>query len=129
MELRCANVFLFLLRRKIMPFNMFCANKACHKQMEPYIDLKTDKIFCSVCDVEIPNVNYFTKFQMRSLKQIKPKSTISYSVKCSLCFKEGRPVILKNDIVCLGCKKPLTHLSIPFKNMLKDKLKDIGKDE
>ena len=111
-----------------MPFAINCTNKGCGMMQEPYIDPKTDKVYCSLCDKEITNLTHFAKMQMKSLKQFKPKNTISFSVKCLKCGKEDRPKIINNDIVCAFCGDPLKHLSVPFRNMLKEKLKTAGKD-
>ena len=111
-----------------MPFSTFCPNKSCHKQMEPYIDPKTDKVYCSICDQEIPNITHFTKSQMKATKQYRQKTTISFAVKCTKCGKEARPKIVNNDIACASCGDPLKHLSVPFRNMLKEKLKTAGQD-
>ena len=96
--------------------------------MEPYLDPKDDKVYCSICDKEISNVTHFTKIQMKTLKQYKEKKVISFAVKCQKCGKEDRPKLVDDDIVCRFCKKPLDHLSEPFKIMLKQKLKTVGQD-
>lgn len=111
-----------------MPFAMPCTNKGCGKLQEPYIEHKTDKVFCSLCDREIANVTHFAKVQMKTLKQYKPKNTTSFSIKCPKCGKEDRPKVVGDDIVCTGCKKPMDHLSEPFKIMLREKLKTVGQD-
>lgn len=111
-----------------MPFSMPCNNKGCGKMQEPYIDTKDDKVYCSLCDKEMANISHFTKVQMKSLKQFKQKTTVSFSVKCRSCNKEGRPKVIKEEVVCSSCMKPLDHLSIPFKNMLKEQLKTADKD-
>lgn len=111
-----------------MAFTMPCTNKGCGKQMEPYIDPKEDKVYCSLCDKEIANVTYFAKMQMKSSKQFKPKNTTSFSCKCLKCGKEGRPKNVNNVIVCGSCNKPLDNLSEPFKIMLKERLKSVDKD-
>lgn len=111
-----------------MAFSMNCTNKGCGKFQEPYIDPKTDQVFCSICNREILNVTYFAKAQMKSSKQFKPKINMSFAVKCPKCGQEKRPKLLNNDVVCGECNKPLDNLSAPFKNMLKDKLKTVGKD-
>ena len=111
-----------------MPFSMICNNRGCGKQNEPYLDLKDDKVYCSLCNQEMTNVTSFTKIQMKSLKQFKTKVVESFAVKCDKCGKEARPKIALDDIVCSGCNKPLDKLSIPFKNMLKEKLKTVCKD-
>lgn len=111
-----------------MPFSMNCTNKGCGEQQEPYLDKKTDKVYCSACDKEILNVSYFTKVQMKTLKQFKVKKNDSYSVKCDKCEHMGRPLLQQDEIICSSCKKPLDKLSIAFKNMLKDKLTEIDND-
>jgi len=109
-----------------MPFAMSCTNKGCGKTQEPYLDPKDDKVYCSLCDREISNISYFAKVQMKSLRQFKQKKNISYSIKCKKCEREGRPKIVNDDVICAFCSKPLDHLSLPFKNMLKEKLKNIN---
>lgn len=109
-------------------FSMPCNNKGCGKVQEPYIDPKDDKVYCSLCNREIDNVTYFAKIQMKSLKQYKPKVATSFAVKCDKCDKEARPLLINDDVICAGCKKPLDKLSVPFRNMLKEKLKTVGKD-
>lgn len=111
-----------------MPFSTNCTNKGCGKQMEPYIDPKTDKVYCSLCDGEINNLTYFAKKQMKDSKQYKKKKSISFMVKCQSCGKEDRPKLVKDDVTCPHCNKAHDHLSEPFKIMLRDKLKTAGQD-
>ena len=42
------------------------------------------------------------------------------------CFKNLK--FVNNDIACANCDGPLAKLSLPFRNMLKEKLKSVGKD-
>lgn len=111
-----------------MPFSMPCALKGCGKIMEPYLDPKSDKVYCSLCDGELPNITHFVKIQMKSLKQFKQKTAKPFAVKCGKCGREERPKIVKDDIVCGICGKPLDHLSPVFKHMLKEQLKTVDKD-
>lgn len=111
-----------------MPFSINCTNKGCSKFQEPYIDPKTDKVYCSLCEGEIANITHFTKVQLKTLKQYKPKTFTSFSVKCQHCSKEARPKLQGQDIVCPGCNKRHEHLSEPFKIMLREKLKSAGND-
>lgn len=111
-----------------MPFMTYCTNKGCGKQMEPYLDPKDDKVYCAECDRELPTITHFAKIQMKSFKQFKQKKSMSFAVKCKNCGKEDRPKLVKDDIVCAACNKPHTHLSEPFKIMLKEKLKTVGQD-
>ena len=110
-----------------MPFSMNCTNRGCGKLNEPYLDTD-DKVYCSECDKEISNVTRFVIIQMKSMKQFKQKKTISFGVKCRNCGKEDRPKIIKEDIICPSCNKPHTHLSEPFKIMLREKLKTATQD-
>lgn len=111
-----------------MPFSLQCTNKGCCQIMEPYLDTDDNKVYCSLCEKELPNVSHFTKVQMKSMKQFRQKKSTSFGVKCKNCGKEDRPKLVNNDIVCPSCNKPHTHLSEPFKIMLRDKLKTVGKD-
>lgn len=111
-----------------MAFSTQCTNKGCGKIQEPYIDKEDDKIYCSECNREITNLTHFAKIQMKSLGQYRQKSKISFAIKCPHCSAEVRPKLTNNDVVCGSCGKPLDNLSLPFKNMLKDKLKTVGKD-
>ena len=111
-----------------MPFSMACTAKGCGHVMEPYLDPKDDKVYCSKCDKEITNVTHFAKVQMKTLKQFRQKKVVSFAVKCQKCGKEDRPKLVGDDIVCIGCKKPLDHLSEPFKIMLREKLKTVAQD-
>lgn len=111
-----------------MPFSMPCGNKGCGKIMEPYLDVKEDKVYCSLCDRELPGITYFVKVQMKALKQFRQRQPKPFAVKCQRCGKEDRPIVTKADIVCSSCGKPLDHLSEPFKIMLRDKLKTVDKD-
>jgi hypothetical protein len=109
-------------------FSIQCTNKGCYQIQTPYIDPKDDKVYCSLCEKEIINVTIFTKKQMKNAKQYRPKQSTSFSVKCDKCGKEARPKLLNNDVVCAGCNKSLDNLSVPFRNMLKDKLKKVDQD-
>lgn len=116
-----------------MAFSTHCTNKGCKKQsdtMEPYIDPKTDKVYCSECDGEITNLTYFAKQQMKASKQFKPKAAVSFAVKCKKCGKEERPKLVgkAQKIVCPACDTEHTQLSEPFKIMLREKLKTAGQD-
>lgn len=114
-----------------MPFAMFCQHKGCKgtvDQMEPYLDPKTDKVYCSTCDQELPNITHFVKVQMKTLKQFRQKQAIAFGVKCQKCGKEAQPKVVNDDIVCPGCSQPHDHLSDTFKRMLKDKLRTANKE-
>lgn len=105
-----------------MPVQLQCPHKGCMKIQEPWIEPKTDKIYCSLCNREVVNVNHFIKIQLKTLKQYRPKNTAPFAVKCNDCNKEDTPILENNEIVCSACLKPLKQLSPIFKNMLKEQL-------
>lgn len=105
-----------------MPVQLQCPHKGCMKVQEAWLDPKTDKVYCALCEKEIPNVNHFMKVQLKTLRQFRPKNTAPFATKCGNCSKESTPVLDNNDVVCSSCLKPLNHLSPIFKNMLKDQL-------
>jgi hypothetical protein len=107
---------------------MPCSNKGCGKIMEPYLDVKDDKVYCSLCDKELPGITYFVKVQMKSLKQFRQRQPKPFAVKCQRCGKEDRPKLVGQDIVCVTCNGLLDHLSEPFKIMLREKLRTTDKD-
>lgn len=111
-----------------MPFSMPCSTKGCGKIMEPYLDPKSDKVYCSLCDGEMQNITYFVKVQMKSMKQFRQKAPKPFAIKCQKCGKEDQPKVVGDDIVCPGCNKSHSHLSEPFKIMLRDKLRTTNKD-
>jgi ribosomal protein L34E len=111
-----------------MGFSLPCTNKGCGKIQEPYLDIKEDKVYCSLCDREIPGITYFVKVQMKALKQFRQRQPKPFAVKCQRCGKEDRPKLVGQDIICTGCDQPLDHLSEPFKIMLREKLRTTDKD-
>ena len=114
-----------------MAFSTYCTHKGCKgsiDQMEPFLDLNDDKIYCSICEQELLNMTHFVKIQMKTLKQFRKKQNVAFGVKCQSCKKEAQPQISNNDIICPHCLKPHSHLSEPFKLMLKEKLKTANKD-
>ena len=111
-----------------MPFSLPCGNKGCGQIQEPYLDIQDNKVYCSKCDGEIPNITVFVKNQMKMNKQFRQRQSKPFSVKCQKCGREDRPKLVQGDIVCSSCSKPLDHLSEPFKIMLRDKLRTIDKD-
>ena|ERR1035437_5538083 len=96
-------------------------------QVEPYMDPKTEQVFCPLCNKEMV-VTHFTKVTLKNLKQFLQKSTQTFNVKCKNCNKEDQPKIINNEVVCPSCNKKHEHLSEPFKIMLKAQLKTANKD-
>ncbi|HEY5267792.1 MAG TPA: hypothetical protein VII94_01505 [Candidatus Saccharimonadales bacterium] len=97
-------------------------------QMEPYMDPKTEQVFCSLCNKEMPGITHFNKVTLKNLRQYKQKVTDTFVTKCQNCNKEAQPKVMGDDIVCPHCNKSHSHLSEPFKLMLKDKLKTTKQD-
>lgn len=90
-----------------MPFSIQCSNKGCGQIQNPTLDKTTDKVYCSICDKEIQNVTIFAKMQMKSLGQFKKSKQKSFSVKCSKCSVEDRPVKENLQYYCKSCKQEL----------------------
>jgi len=111
-----------------MSFSTNCTNKGCGKFQEPYIDPKTDKVFCSICHKELINITRFVKLQMKSTKQYRAKETASFSVLCNKCNQKKRPKLVNNEIICGGCGEILDNISDAFKTMLKIELKTAATD-
>jgi Zn finger protein HypA/HybF involved in hydrogenase expression len=119
-----------------MPLSLICNNsytddkgksRKCG-QIEPFMDPKTEQVFCPLCQQEMTQINHFAKVTLKNLRQFRQKPQIPFCVKCQNCNQEAQPKIEKEDVVCPKCNKPHTHLSEPFKLMLKDKLKTVNKD-
>jgi ribosomal protein L34E len=96
--------------------------------MEPYLDIATDKVYCSECNKEIIGLTYFAKQQMRASKQIKKREPKSFAVKCPHCKITDRPTVVSKNIICSSCGKPINDISEAFKLMLLEQLKTAGKD-
>lgn len=107
-----------------MPFSVLCSNKGCGKIQEPYLDPKTDKVYCALCNNEIINITQFVKHQLKLNKQFKKQEPQSFSLKCNSCKANQRPKLVDAEIVCSNCQTPITNVSVFFKNMLIQKLKE-----
>jgi hypothetical protein len=111
-----------------MKLSLQCSNRGCGKINVPYLDPTDDKAYCSLCDKEMI-LTPFVKTQMKSNKQFRQRlQPKPYAVKCQRCGKDDQPILVNNNVVCVSCRKPLDHLSEPFKIMLREKLKNT-KDE
>lgn len=111
-----------------MPVKAICTNKSSGKQNEPFMDQKKNKVYCSICYSEMV-VNHFIKSQLQALKQYGEKKVESFSVKCTNCSQEGRPILNKNkQVFCQFCKKELENLSEAFKLMLQNYLEKADKE-
>lgn len=105
-----------------MAFSTFCTNKGCNKQMEPYLEKSTDKVYCSVCDQEITSITYFAKMQMKSLNQVKSGPKI-FGIKCGKCKSYETPTLIKGELACPNCKHIHTNITEYFKIAIKEQLK------
>lgn len=112
-----------------MSFLINCDNRKCLKIQAALLDTINNIVICAECNNEIKNVTYFAKAQLKSLgqtcKNIKTKQ--SYAVKCSHCEMENMPIIKDDQFLCTNCKKELTNLSVPFKLILKDAIRNANK--
>lgn len=101
----------------------------CQKQQNPYIDPKTNNIYCELCNHIFPP-NHFLKMQLQAVKQYREVKKVPFAVKCPKCNREEKPKDTGKDIVCgnSSCNAPLTHLTAAFKLMLKDHLSKSNKD-
>lgn len=108
-----------------MPILMNCTNKGCGQYQEPYYDASDNNVYCSLCNKTIDNVTQFSKNTMKSSKQVKKKAQVSYSVKCTKCNNEDRPKLVGNEIVCSNCNNQINNISSIYKDLLKQKLKDV----
>jgi hypothetical protein len=111
-----------------MPFQMICSAKGCGEQGEPYLDPSTNKVHCSSCHAEIPNVSPITKNQMKMNKQFRKNEKKSFSLLCPFCKFEDRPTLKGDEAFCSNCNKKFDKLTKSFILMLKDKLKGVDKD-
>lgn len=110
-----------------MAFSTNCTNKGCGKYQTPFIDKKTDKVYCSECEQEITNLTSFAKAQMKAIKQFREEKPAAFSVKCSHCSLTNQPDQQKDKFFCPSCKKEL-KLSEAFRLMLIEKLKNANKE-
>jgi hypothetical protein len=109
-----------------MPYQMPCPD--CKKMNAPYMDQKTEKVYCSLCNFQVEPVSHFTKIQMKALKQYREVNKASFSVKCVSCNREERPVLINGEVACGSCKKQHSHLTDFFKQMLKTRLQKADSD-
>ena|ERR1700744_2778098 len=108
-----------------MAYSLTCTNKGCGQLMSPYLDPKTNKVFCSSCHKEIENVNVIIKNQMKMSKQFRKKEKKSFAIQCPLCSVEDRPKLINDKIICSACNK---EMKLPYQiaTMLKMNLKNTG---
>jgi hypothetical protein len=99
----------------------------CNKTQNPYINPKTDEVFCGACNKQMP-ANHFMKMQLKTLKQYREVKKVPFGVKCQKCGKEDKPKDTGTDIVCGACGDTLDHLTEQFKRMLKIQLKKTNSD-
>lgn len=102
-----------------MSYYMFCTNKGCHKEMEPVLDLETDKCYCSQCSNEV-EINHFTKTTLRTLGQIKraPEIKDSLSLTCEKCKHQARPKVSKDKLLCQKCEQEFNLHPIKARGMI-----------
>lgn len=104
-----------------MGFLMYCGNKDCGADNEPLLDLATDKVHCSKCGKEMPDVTSFAKVSMRSMGQVKRevKSQLAFAVLCDGCGVSVQPVLLLNKLSCPRCKVEHKNIAAPYSHAIK----------
>lgn len=108
-----------------MPVRISCPT--CKKEMEPYLDKKSDLVFCDCCNADC-NANHFLKMQLKAFKQYREPKIESFAVICNNCNHKGTPVLKKNNVCCAKCSKPITTIGDAFKKMLIEFLPTAQKD-
>lgn len=109
-----------------MEFRTFCDNKGCMKENRPVVDKETLIAYCTECNKPMNNISIFMRRQMVSYNQVKTnvKKKVAWSVHCPNCSKDNAPDIdLKDQLICVECKTPLTNLTKPFAQMILTNLK------
>lgn len=109
-------------------FQINCTNKGCYQMQAPFIDPDTNKVYCSICNNEIVNINDFVKRQLKASKQFRPKNKTPFAVKCFHCKTNVKPELVDDEVVCSLCFKKLDKLSQSFIIMLKMRLKSTNED-
>ncbi len=99
---------------------------SCKKLSDPFIDPKTEKVYCGLCEKEMA-ADHFLKIQLKTLKQFKQKTNKPFSIKCWSCGKEDTPVQINKEFYCSSCKKQ-HKLTEPFKIALRINLPNVGKE-
>lgn len=106
-----------------MAFMTHCTTKGCFKQMEPVIDPKDKKVYCSLCDGEVANISPFTKTQMIAMKQIKRAAKSAFGIRCNACKTEALPKLnATGKLVCASCASAL-NVSAAFEILVKNEIK------
>lgn len=107
-------------------FKIYCTNKKCRKETEALLNKENNEVECLDCGENI-NLPSQTKISMETIGQIKrtKKSDKAFSVECKSCKKVSVPILDKDkNIVCSHCNKILENISIPFANLIREKLKN-----
>ena len=113
-----------------MGFLINCTNKGCYKSQEAYLDLSDNEVYCSECGKMIPNINHFTKSQMKTLNQVRKNNgrIKAYAQRCNSCKNEDLPKLINNKLACSKCSKELPNISKPFEILIREAIKK-GNDE
>jgi hypothetical protein len=111
-----------------MAITLNCTNPKCGKWQDPILDVKSNKVYCSVCDCE-QNVSHFTKINLKSVGQVKKATKSAYSVRCSACKWEALPKIVGAALCCPQCSAQHKGVSVPFQMLIKQEIKKASSDE
>ena len=107
-----------------MPFTIFCNNKGCGKEQQPYLDVASMNVHCAECGKVIPEVTIFAKNQMKAMGQVKKVQQVqqAFAVECQQCKRQAQPKLAQNKLVCPHCSKEHDELEKPYAYAIKQYL-------
>jgi hypothetical protein len=111
-----------------MVIELNCTIKGCQKFMQPVLDTKSNKVFCSVCDGE-QTASHFTKINLKTVGQIRKAGKSAYSVKCASCKWEAMPKVVNNQLACPQCSAAHKSVSKPFETLIREAIKKNTQDD
>ena len=112
-----------------MGFMIYCNNKGCRKEQEPFLDISDNEVYCSECGGQIKEVTIFAKTQMKAMGQIKRERKVqqAFSVSCGPCKLAATPTLVGKVLCCPKCKVEHVNLSKPMASAIKEYLRTIPK--
>src|SRR5258708_23473920 len=110
-----------------MSISLNCNNKNCGKYQEPLLNIKSNEVYCSICDQIIQGVSHFTKIQLKTLGQLRRPEKTAFSIRCNKCKTEALPKLENNKLLCSGCVIS-ANISKPFEILIRKAIKE-GKQD
>ena len=104
-----------------MAFTIYCNNKGCGKEQQPFLDVASNDVYCAECGKVIPEVTIFTKNQMKAMGQVKrvQKTQTAFAVECQQCKRQQQPKVIKGKLTCPQCGDEHKHLDKPYAYAIK----------